>query len=131
MHIAKDAQSPKGWGDLPYNTVTVEALATVQGRTATAWRPTVLPGGVHGVARAALDVDSSDNSDDFTIMLDGFLDDDEDGDEDGADGQGGGLPVTGANAVLLGGVGSAVIGAGVLLMVAVRRRRIVPVLPRD
>jgi hypothetical protein len=131
VHIAKDAQSPKGWGDLPYNTVTVEALATVQGRRATALKPTVLPDGVHGVARAALDVDSSDNRDDFTIMLDGFLPEDEDGAGGTDGGQGGGLPVTGANVGLLGGVGSAVIGAGVLLMVAVRRRRIVPVVPRD
>lgn len=47
----------------------------------------------------------------------------------GGGGQGGGLPVTGAPAVLIGGTGAAVLAVGTALFVVARRRRVVLAAP--
>ncbi|NES13320.1 MULTISPECIES: cell wall anchor protein [Micromonospora] len=49
----------------------------------------------------------------------------------GGAGGGGGLPVTGVQAGLIGGIGAAVLLAGAVLMVLSRRRRVVVVAPGD
>ncbi|WP_146167668.1 LPXTG cell wall anchor domain-containing protein, partial [Micromonospora sp. MH33] len=46
-------------------------------------------------------------------------------------GSGGGLPVTGAPAVALAGVGAAVLALGAVLFVMFRRRRVAFQTPRD
>ncbi|MFG1954170.1 cell wall anchor protein [Micromonospora sp. NPDC048830] len=51
--------------------------------------------------------------------------------ESPAPGEGGGLPVTGVQVGLIGGVGAAVLVAGGLLLVLSRRRRVVLVTPQD
>ncbi|MBO4205744.1 LPXTG cell wall anchor domain-containing protein [Micromonospora echinofusca] len=53
------------------------------------------------------------------------------GDGDGGAGGGGPLPVTGAQAGLIGGIGLAVLAAGAVLFVLARRRRVVLVTPGD
>jgi len=63
------------------------------------------------------DVDKSDNTDDFGIFV------------AKAGGTGGGLPVTGPAAGIIGGVGAAVVLAGVAMFFVARRRRIVTVTP--
>lgn len=49
----------------------------------------------------------------------------------GSGGSGGGLPVTGAPAVALAGVGAAVLALGAVLFVMFRRRRVAFQTPRD
>ncbi|GAB3156032.1 hypothetical protein GCM10027290_53180 [Micromonospora sonneratiae] len=78
---------------------------------------TVLPDGVTGLR--GVDLDGSDNEDRFTVFT---------GRPGGA---GGGLPVTGAPAGLLGGIGLASVLVGGALVLATRRRRQPPQTPGD
>ncbi|AEB42341.1 hypothetical protein [Micromonospora maris] len=68
------------------------------------------------------DLDPSDNTDDFAVILPAPA---------GGGGGGGGLPVTGVQAGLIGGVGAAVVVAGAVLFLLSRRRRVVLVTPGD
>lgn len=126
VHIADDAKSPKGWPDLPGNSVTVEPLA-VEPTTAKALRAaTTLPAGIKGVSLAALDIDATDNTDDFTIMV--AAADGTGGGSDGSGGSGGGsgsggLPITGAPAMMVAGTGAAAVIVGGFLMFLTRRRK--------
>ena len=63
------------------------------------------------------DIDKTDNTDDFGVFV------------AEAGGSGGGLPVTGPAAGIIGGVGGAVVIAGAALFFLARRRRIVTVTP--
>jgi hypothetical protein len=49
----------------------------------------------------------------------------------GGNGGGGGLPITGANAALIGGVGAAVVVLGVVLFLSTRRRKVMLVTPSE
>ncbi|SCG80066.1 hypothetical protein GA0070609_6229 [Micromonospora echinaurantiaca] len=71
----------------------------------------------------AEDIDPSDDSDDFTVKVAAVT--------GGGGGGDGGLPVTGAQAGLIGGVGVAVLAVGGTLFVLARRRRVVLVTPND
>ncbi|MEV0721752.1 cell wall anchor protein [Micromonospora purpureochromogenes] len=73
-------------------------------------------------AGLAKDVDPSDNSDNFAVIVAAPA---------GGEGGGGGLPVTGPQAGLIGGVGAAVLAAGGAMFVLARRRRVVLVTPGD
>jgi hypothetical protein len=64
----------------------------------------------------ANEVDNKDNSDDFVVFV-------------GTNG--GGLPVTGPKAIMIGGVGAAVLAVGVFLFMGARRRRVVLVTPAE
>lgn len=66
------------------------------------------------------DVDAGDNIDEFTVFVAAA---------DG--GTGGGLPVTGAEAGLIGGIGLAVVVAGGAIFLVARRRKVVLVTPAD
>ncbi|MEH1056036.1 cell wall anchor protein [Micromonospora sp. CPCC 206171] len=81
-------------------------------------------------AGLATDVDPSDNSDNFAVIVAAKTGGDGGGDG-GGEGGGGGLPVTGPRAGLLGGVGAAVLAAGGAMFVLARRRRVVLVTPGD
>ncbi|MBX7269493.1 cell wall anchor protein [Micromonospora sp. Llam7] len=83
-----------------------------------------LPENVTGVSGA--DVDPSDNTDDFAVVVAA-----KGGSGGGDNGDGPGLPVTGPQAGLMGGVGVAVLVAGGVLVMAARRRRVVLVTPGD
>ncbi|HEX6967626.1 MAG TPA: LPXTG cell wall anchor domain-containing protein [Micromonosporaceae bacterium] len=66
------------------------------------------------------EIDPSDNSDKFNVIV------------AGSGGEGGGsLPVTGAQAGLIGGIGAAVVIAGAALFLMARRRKVVLVTPDD
>ncbi|WP_431891574.1 hypothetical protein [Micromonospora haikouensis] len=104
-------------------TVTAEALGQLtpqQQRSRRAATP-ALPSGLSLVP--AREVDSSDNSDDFAVLVIAR--------SDGGGGGDGGLPVTGPQAGLIGGVGAAVLAVGGALLVLARRRRLVLVAPTD
>jgi hypothetical protein len=120
---------------------TIRALGVIGERAGRRGPAEVLPGYARRVPGwSSLDVDDSDNTDHYTVVVhDGEVpptggcgdpadggdggDDGDDGDGvGGGDGDGGsGLPVTGARAVAHGGAGVAVIVAGGLLLLAVRR----------
>ena len=121
VHIATDAKSPKGWPDLPGNSVAVEPLGG-DAESSTLKAAATLPAGLKGVAQTKLDADATDNTDDFTIMV---ADADSTGGDDGGQGGGGGggLPITGAPVLLVAGIGLAVILIGAVLMVVTRRRK--------
>ncbi|MCM0675971.1 hypothetical protein NCC78_14915 [Micromonospora phytophila] len=68
-----------------------------------------------------VDVDPSDNVDGFAVIVAAK----------GGAGGGGGLPVTGPQAGLIGGIGVAVLGAGAAMFLVARRRRVVLVTPGD
>ena len=126
VHIADNAKSPKGWPDLPGNTVAVESLAvepaSASQRNAVK-AATTLPAGVQGVSLAKLDVDATDNTDDFTIMV-AAADGTGGGSDDGGQGGGSGsLPITGAPVVAVAGAGLAVFVVGGFLMFLTRRRK--------
>jgi hypothetical protein len=67
------------------------------------------------------EVDPTDNSSEFTV----FVSEAHDG------GQGGGLPVTGVPALLIGGAGAAVLTSGVVLFLLGRRRRVILEMPES
>ncbi|GIJ79542.1 hypothetical protein SAMN05443287_107191 [Micromonospora phaseoli] len=75
---------------------------------------TVLP--ANAVAVPAADVDASDNQDGFAVVVAVTADD--------GDGGGGGLPVTGPQAGPLAGAGLAIVAAGIVLLLARRRRSV-------
>ncbi|GIJ23373.1 hypothetical protein [Micromonospora lutea] len=68
------------------------------------------------------DIDPTDNSDDFAVVVAATS---------GGGGGGGGLPVTGVQAGLIGGIGAGVVLAGVAMFLVARRRRVVLVTPGD
>ncbi|MEV4712149.1 hypothetical protein [Micromonospora sp. NPDC049374] len=75
---------------------------------------TVLP--ANAVAVPAADLDASDNQDGYAVVVAGKKDD--------GNGGGGGLPVTGPQAGLFAGAGLAMVAAGVVLLLARRRRSV-------
>jgi hypothetical protein len=110
--VAEDAPSP----------ATLKGVASAQALPADP-QPALLsktapPANMTEVGPEA-DVDPSDNTDDFTVFV------------GKPGGSGGGLPVTGAKAGLIGGVGAAALVLGAMLFVAARRRRVVLVAPGD
>ncbi|MER7455582.1 hypothetical protein [Micromonospora sp. NPDC126480] len=76
------------------------------------------------------DVDPTDNMDDFAVVVAAKGGAGGGGEGDG-DGDGPGLPVTGPQAGLMGGIGVAVLLAGGVMFLVARRRRIVLVSPGD
>ncbi|MEV4654914.1 hypothetical protein [Micromonospora sp. NPDC049301] len=82
------------------------------------------------------DVDPSDNVDDFAVIVaakpnGGGGGNPGDGTPGGGGGTDGGLPVTGPQAGLIGGIGVAVLVAGGVMFVISRRRRVILVAPAD
>ncbi|MEV6812015.1 hypothetical protein [Micromonospora sp. NPDC051296] len=73
------------------------------------------------------ELDPSDNKDDFAVIVAAA----DSGNGGGGGGGGGGLPVTGVQAGLIGGVGAGVVLAGVAMFLVARRRRVVLVAPGD
>ncbi|HEX5541768.1 MAG TPA: LPXTG cell wall anchor domain-containing protein [Micromonospora sp.] len=115
--VGSDVTAP---AKLTGGTVSVEPLvsrATLNALSATAPE---LPKGVEGMSAA--DVDASDNVDGYTVMV---------AKAGGGGGGGGTLPVTGAEAGLIGGIGLAVVVVGGVLFLMARRRRVVLVTPGD
>ncbi|MEH0844569.1 hypothetical protein V6U81_19485 [Micromonospora sp. CPCC 205711] len=79
----------------------------------------------------AHEIDPSDNSDDFAVIVAAKPNGGGGGTGGDSGNGGGGLPVTGPQAGLIGGVGVAAAIAGGVLFLAARRRRVVLVTPGD
>jgi hypothetical protein len=116
--VGSDVDAP---AKLTGGTVTVEPLKVGGDMGIQATTATTLPDNVVGISAA--DVDASDNTDSFSVVVAGA--------SGGGGGGDGGLPVTGAQAGLIGGVGAAVVAAGVVLFLVARRRKVVLVTPED
>jgi LPXTG-motif cell wall-anchored protein len=113
--------------DVPAPSALAGGIVAVEPIVAEEQAPTrrqaaALPDNVLEVPES-LDVDRSDNTDEFSVYVAAAS-----GGGGGGDGE---LPITGAKAGLFGGVGLAVLAAGAVLLVIARRRRVVLVAPRD
>ncbi|GLY26090.1 LPXTG cell wall anchor domain-containing protein [Micromonospora sp. NBRC 101691] len=107
-------------GSLTGGSVSVEPIVATQPLRGSAREATKLPENVTGLQGA--DVDASDNTDGYAVVVAA---------EGGSGGGDGGLPVTGPQAGLIGGIGGAVLLAGGAMFLAARRRRVVLVTPGD
>lgn len=121
-------------GALTGGSVTVAALAAVPyGPKQNIAAPTTLPENVELLDAAdidkVVDVDESDNTDTYSIFV--SVNGGSGGGSTGGDGDGGSLPVTGAQAGLFGGIGAFVIVLGAVLFLVARRRRVVLMTPGD
>lgn len=112
--VDEDVTAP---ATLTGGVVTVEPLVKDSPMLTSSKAASELPANVTGMS--AKEIDASDNTDKFSVIVAG----------DG--GTGGGLPVTGAQAGLIGGIGAAVVVAGVVLFLVSRRRKVVLVTPGD
>ncbi|MFG2054049.1 cell wall anchor protein [Micromonospora sp. NPDC048930] len=110
-------------GALTGGQVTVEALGA-EATTARTTGESALPDNAEAVA--ATEVDATDNTDAYAVLVAA-----KGGSGGGAGGGDGGLPVTGPQAGLIGGIGAAVLIAGGVMFLVARRRRVVLVTPGD
>ncbi|NGM12635.1 cell wall anchor protein [Verrucosispora sioxanthis] len=107
-------------GKVTIDSLSVQEAPSILRSAATS----ALPENATGVA--GNDVDPSDNTDDFAVVVAA-----KGGSGGGDNGDGGGLPVTGVQVGLIGGVGAGVLAAGVAMFLVARRRRVVLVTPGD
>ncbi|MFC6022138.1 hypothetical protein ACFP2T_38995 [Plantactinospora solaniradicis] len=117
--VSGDVEAPV---TLPDGSWTAEALGQASPNARNARAAGALPDNVEMISAKEAgvnEVDASDNVDGFAVVVSA----------DG--GSGGGLPVTGVQAGVLGGVGAAVVVAGAVLVLTARRRRVVLVTPGD
>ncbi|WP_229403365.1 hypothetical protein [Micromonospora okii] len=132
-NLVTTAASATAPATLRGGTVQVEGLAERSTNDRSKPARTELP--ANAVAVRVADADHSDNQDGFAVVLaaksGGDDGGDDDGDDDGGGGGDGGLPVTGPQAGLIGGVGVAALVAGGVLFLAARRRRMILVTPED
>ncbi|GAA4574162.1 hypothetical protein GCM10023176_40640 [Micromonospora coerulea] len=122
LTVGKDVEA----GALTGGTVEVEPIMPAKGVTAQSTEIKNVPENMTPVNGD--DLDASDNSDGYAVLVAAA------GGSGGGIGGGdddGGLPVTGAKAGLLGGVGLAVLAAGGAMFLVARRRRVVLVTPGD
>ncbi|MFU8851727.1 cell wall anchor protein [Micromonospora sp. SL1-18] len=116
-------------GALKGGTVSVEPILPAKGLTAQSKVIKRLPKNMTPLQKSDLaDLDPSDNTDGFAVVVAAK------GGGGGGVGGGddeGGLPVTGAKAGLIGGIGAAVLLAGGAMFLVARRRRVVLVTPGD
>ncbi|MGC1214161.1 MAG: hypothetical protein WA890_23240 [Micromonospora sp.] len=113
-------------GALTGGTVSVEPIMPEKTLTAQSTEIKTMPENM--TALSASDLDPSDNTDGYAVVVAA------EGGAGGGDDTGndeGGLPVTGAKAGLIGGVGAAVLAAGGAMFLVARRRRVVLVTPGD
>ncbi|MGC4756935.1 hypothetical protein [Micromonospora trifolii] len=134
VKVAADVKAPV---TLQGGSGTIAALGQLPATNANlAARKTALPSFLKAAtteqAAEVRDIDDTDNTDAYAVVVaakGGSGGGGEDGGNGGGDG--GGLPVTGAKAGLIGGIGAAVLLAGGLMFLVARRRRIVLVAPGD
>ncbi|WP_319459723.1 hypothetical protein [Micromonospora sp. RTP1Z1] len=122
LTVGKDVKA----GALSGGTVEVEPILPKEGVAPQSTKIKTMPANMTPVQGD--DLDASDNTDGYAVVVAAQ------GGAGGGDSNGnggGGLPVTGANAGLLGGVGVAVLAAGGAMFLVARRRRVVLVTPGD
>jgi hypothetical protein len=120
VKVAADAPGPVNLKGTATGSAAAAVPSTLRATTASstdaAWlKPEEVPA----------DVDKGDNSDDFTVFVGAPPA------AGGGGGEGGGLPVTGVQVGLIGGIGGAVLVTGAVLFILARRRRVVLVTPGD
>ncbi|GAA2703815.1 hypothetical protein GCM10010429_10030 [Micromonospora olivasterospora] len=125
-NLVTTAASAAAPATLRDGTVQVEGLAEQSTDVRSKPARTELP--ANAIAVPAADVDHSDNRDGFAVVL--AAKSGGDGGAGGGDGDGG-LPVTGPQAGLIGGIGLAALAAGGMLFLVARRRRTILVTPED
>jgi hypothetical protein len=108
-------------------TVRVEGLAEQSTTKRSTSAHTELP--ANAVAVRVADVDPGDNQDGFAVVL--AARSGGSGGGGGGGGGDGGLPVTGPQVGLVGGIGIVALTAGGVLLLAARRRRMILVTPED
>jgi hypothetical protein len=128
VQVAADAKGPVA---LKGGEVTITAIEqiSVSATKKQAKPKSVVPANAKRLtaAQAALEVDATDNSDAFAVLVAGPT-----GGSGGGNGEDGpSLPVTGPVAATAAGLGVAVLAVGAFLFVSARRRRIVLVTPGD
>ncbi|MEU3452500.1 hypothetical protein ABZ671_02680 [Micromonospora sp. NPDC006766] len=119
-HLLSVSEDVKA-GALTGGTVSVEPILPPRDVALKSFKIKHKPANMTPLKKADLDgdLDASDNTDGFAVIVVA---------EGGA---GGGLPVTGAKAGLIGGIGVAVLVVGGALFLVARRRRVVLVTPAD
>ncbi|MEW2383762.1 cell wall anchor protein [Micromonospora sp. NPDC047707] len=130
VKVADGVQAP---ATLPAGSLTADALGMVKPDSpeARAARKTSLENArLVNKGERITDVDPTDNVDGFAVVVAAKGGAGGGGEGDG-DGDGPGLPVTGPQAGLMGGIGVAVLLAGGVMFLVARRRRIVLVSPGD
>lgn len=120
LKVADDAPASV---NLAGGTVTAEPV--IAAPTIAKLQAASLPAGVTAVAPESLDVDPSDNVDEYVVYVG------EKPADGGNGGSGGSLPITGVQVGVIGAVGVAIIALGGTLVLLARRRRIVTVTPDD
>lgn len=135
--VSKDAKGPvslKG-GEMSIAAINQEVLSEKQMQSMARKSPSLPKGFRHLTADElkAVDVDTTDNTDTFAVLVAGPQGGGGGGGGTGGGGGGdnGGLPVTGPVAASVAGVGGAVIVIGAALFFVARRRRVVVVTPSD
>ncbi|TWJ24557.1 cell wall anchor protein [Micromonospora endolithica] len=107
-------------GELPATSANVAATKKTL--------PSFLKAATAEQAAEVREIDETDNTDAYAVIVAAKGGSGGGGDDDG---DGPGLPVTGAKAGLIGGIGGAVLLAGGLMFLMARRRRVVLVTPGD
>jgi hypothetical protein len=126
VQLAEDAKGPAA---LKGGEVTVTALdqSAVPSAKKLKQRKSVRPANAKALTakQAALEVDATDNTDPYAVLVAGSTGGSGGGDEEP------GLPVTGPVAATAAGLGAVVLAAGAFLFLSARRRRVVLVTPGD
>ncbi|WP_405425855.1 hypothetical protein [Micromonospora sp. NBC_00617] len=128
-NLVTTAPSATAPATLRGGTVRVEGLAEQSTNNRSKPAPTELPANAAAVRVA--DADPSDNQDGFAVVLAAKSAGGDGGGGGGGSGGDGGLPVTGPQAGLVGGIGIAALTAGGVLFLAARRRRMILVTSED
>jgi hypothetical protein len=127
VEVAEDAPGPA----TPRGTFTASAVHSDETARMSTLAKAALPKGITALTTTEAenevkDVDAGDNVDEYTVFIGAAA-----SGGGGGGGTGGGLPVTGVQVGLIGGVGAAVLALGAVLFVLSRRRRVVLVTPGD
>ncbi len=126
IKVAAGVEAPVA---LPKGSLSAEALGVAPANSplARAARTTIFQKAeLLGADERPTDVDLSDNVDEFAVIVAA-----KGGSGGGGSDDNGGLPVTGPQAGLIGGIGAGVLVAGAALFLVARRRRVVLVTPGD
>jgi hypothetical protein len=134
--VSADAKGPVTLtgGEVTVAATGQESLSEAAARTLARKATQALPKGFHRLTEAQMaavvEVDASDNTDGFAVLVAGQPGGGTGG-SGGGTGEGGGLPVTGPVAASVAGAGAVIIAIGAVLFVVTRRRRVVLVTPAD
>jgi hypothetical protein len=133
--VSADAKGPVTLtgGEATVAATGQESLSDAAARTLARKATLALPKSFHRLTEAqmaAVEVDASDNTDGFAVLVAGRPGGGTSG-SGGGTGEGGGLPITGPVAASVAGAGAVLVSIGAVLFVVTRRRRVVLVTPAD